>query len=66
MDEITKELPFQYATMLNNLMTLESDKIGALAKLFFFNKLRTILTINISLKTYISLYISRYLCQQLS
>jgi len=31
MDEITKELPFQYATMLNNLMTLELDKIGALA-----------------------------------
>jgi Fe-S cluster assembly protein SufB len=31
MDEITKELPFQYATMPNNLMTLELDKIGELA-----------------------------------
>jgi Fe-S cluster assembly protein SufB len=31
MDDIIREFPFQYATMLNNLMRLELDKIGALA-----------------------------------
>lgn len=30
-DEIMKELPFEYATMLNKVIKLELDKLGAVA-----------------------------------